>query len=90
MLKYLPLVRVVFRRIRGPIYANCTRPISSQRPHKTEQSPVDIRVCELMMLSLSSYTCICPIQLETRLVRPGNALLVINSPMVVLPGSGEA
>ncbi|GBM06849.1 hypothetical protein AVEN_173602-1 [Araneus ventricosus] len=41
MLKYLSLVRVVSRRIRGPICANCTRPISSQRLHQIEQSPVD-------------------------------------------------
>ncbi|GBN57862.1 hypothetical protein AVEN_30151-1 [Araneus ventricosus] len=41
------------------------------------------------MSSPYSYTCIRPIQLETRLVRPGNVFPVINSPMVVLSGPGE-
>ncbi|GBM06694.1 hypothetical protein AVEN_190905-1 [Araneus ventricosus] len=40
------------------------------------------------MLSPYSYMCIRPIQLETRLVRPGNVFPVINSPMVVLSGPG--
>ncbi|GBL84810.1 hypothetical protein AVEN_93843-1 [Araneus ventricosus] len=47
------------------------------------------RVYGLMMASPFSYTCIRLIQLETRLVRPGNAFPVINSPMVVLSGPGE-
>ncbi|GBO03081.1 hypothetical protein AVEN_185126-1 [Araneus ventricosus] len=37
------------------------------------------RVYGLMMPSPYSYTCIRPIQLETRLVRPDNVFLVINS-----------
>ncbi|GBL81929.1 hypothetical protein AVEN_50518-1 [Araneus ventricosus] len=41
MLKYLPPVRVVSRRIRVAYHANCTRPIPSQRLHQIEQSPVD-------------------------------------------------
>ncbi|GBO12240.1 hypothetical protein AVEN_173726-1 [Araneus ventricosus] len=41
------------------------------------------------MSSPYSYTCIRPIQLQTRLVRPGNVFPVINSPMVVLSGPGE-
>ncbi|GBL82972.1 hypothetical protein AVEN_106469-1 [Araneus ventricosus] len=41
------------------------------------------------MSSPYSYTCIRPIQLETRLVRPGNVFPVISSPMVVLSGPGE-
>ncbi|GBL97375.1 hypothetical protein AVEN_170488-1 [Araneus ventricosus] len=47
------------------------------------------RVYGLMMLSPYSYMCIRPIQMETRLVRPGNVFPVINSPMVVLSGPGE-
>ncbi|GBM52060.1 hypothetical protein AVEN_23293-1 [Araneus ventricosus] len=47
------------------------------------------RVYGLMMLSPYSYMCIRPLQLETRLARPGNVLPVINSPMVVLSGPGE-
>ncbi|GBN34158.1 hypothetical protein AVEN_34875-1 [Araneus ventricosus] len=48
------------------------------------------RVYGLMMLSPYSYSCIRLIQLETRLVRPGNVFTVINSPMVVFSGPGEA
>ncbi|GBM14699.1 hypothetical protein AVEN_71983-1 [Araneus ventricosus] len=40
------------------------------------------RVYGLMMSSPYSCMCIRPIQLETRLVRPGNVFPVINSPMV--------
>ncbi|GBN19130.1 hypothetical protein AVEN_163966-1 [Araneus ventricosus] len=47
------------------------------------------RVYGLMMSSPYSHTCILPIQLETRLVRPGNVFPVINSPMVVLSVPGE-
>ncbi|GBN77972.1 hypothetical protein AVEN_129810-1 [Araneus ventricosus] len=48
------------------------------------------RAYGLMMLSPYSYTCIRPIQLETRLVRPGNVFPIISSPMAVLSGPGEA
>ncbi|GBN04880.1 hypothetical protein AVEN_124491-1 [Araneus ventricosus] len=41
------------------------------------------------MPSPYSYTCIRPIQLATRLVKPGNVFPVINSPMVELSGPGE-
>ncbi|GBL79512.1 hypothetical protein AVEN_109538-1 [Araneus ventricosus] len=47
------------------------------------------RVYGLMMLSPYSYTCILPIQSETRLVRPGNVFPVISSSLVVLSGAGE-
>ncbi|GBO32548.1 hypothetical protein AVEN_172444-1 [Araneus ventricosus] len=47
------------------------------------------RVYGLMMLSPYSYTCIRPMQSETRLVRPGNVFPVINSPMVVSSDPGE-
>ncbi|GBL75321.1 hypothetical protein AVEN_194535-1 [Araneus ventricosus] len=90
MLKYLSPVRVVSRRIRGPYHANCTRPIPSQSLHQLNFFLLTNRVYGLMMLSPYSYTCIRPIQLETRLVRPGNVFPVISSPMVVLSDPGEA
>ncbi|GFT31953.1 uncharacterized protein TNCV_3468191 [Trichonephila clavipes] len=39
---------------------------------------------------VSMPLCITSIQLETRLVRPGNVFPVINSPMSVLTAPGEA
>ncbi|GBO43371.1 hypothetical protein AVEN_275172-1 [Araneus ventricosus] len=41
------------------------------------------------MSSPYSHTCIRPIQLETKLIRPGNVFPVINSPTVVLLGPEE-
>ncbi|GFU18380.1 uncharacterized protein TNCV_1980651 [Trichonephila clavipes] len=48
------------------------------------------RVHRFMRLSPYRYTSISSIQLETNRVRPGNVLLVINSPMSVLMGPSEA
>ncbi|GFT60510.1 hypothetical protein TNCV_1966141 [Trichonephila clavipes] len=45
---------------------------------------------EFIKLSPYPYTPISSIQLESRLVRPGNVFQVINSPMSVLTGSEEA
>ncbi|GBO41481.1 hypothetical protein AVEN_254787-1 [Araneus ventricosus] len=73
----------------APYHANCTHPIPSQRLHQIDSPLLRNRVYGLMMSSPYSYTCIRPLQLETRLVRPGNVFPVINSPMVVLSGPGE-
>ncbi|GBM35293.1 hypothetical protein AVEN_38158-1 [Araneus ventricosus] len=89
MLKYLSPIRVVPRRIRVPYHANCTRHIPSQRLTRLNSPLLINRVNGLMMSSPYSYTCIHPIQLETRLVRPGNVFPVINNRMVVLSGPGE-
>ncbi|GBM04076.1 hypothetical protein AVEN_247948-1 [Araneus ventricosus] len=43
-----------------------------------------------MKLSPYQHMSIHPIQLETRLVRPGNLFPVINSSMAALVGPGEA
>ncbi|GFU66395.1 uncharacterized protein TNCV_291931 [Trichonephila clavipes] len=48
------------------------------------------RIHGFMRLSPYPYTSISSIQLETRLVRPGNVFLVINSSMSALTGPGEA
>ncbi|GFW40030.1 uncharacterized protein TNCV_5117131 [Trichonephila clavipes] len=48
------------------------------------------RVHGFMRLSPYLYTSNSFIQLETRLVRPGNVYPVINSPMSVLTDPGEA
>ncbi|GFX91653.1 uncharacterized protein TNCV_3682391 [Trichonephila clavipes] len=48
------------------------------------------RVHEFMRLSPFTCTSIRSIPLETRLVRSGNVFLVINSPLSVLTGPGEA
>ncbi|GBM14493.1 hypothetical protein AVEN_101146-1 [Araneus ventricosus] len=48
------------------------------------------RVYGLMMLSPYSYTSIRPIQLEAKLVKPGNVFPVINSLMEVLSGPGAS
>ncbi|GFW80514.1 uncharacterized protein TNCV_2416161 [Trichonephila clavipes] len=48
------------------------------------------RVHGFMRLPPYLHTSISSIQLETRLVRPGNVFPVINSPMSVLMSSGEA
>ncbi|GBL90717.1 hypothetical protein AVEN_203262-1 [Araneus ventricosus] len=83
MLKYLSPVRVVSRHIRGPI----SRQLHTyhHRGSTRLNSPLlTNRVYGLMMSSPYSYTRIRPIQLETRLVRPGNVFPVINSPMVRL------
>ncbi|GFU05079.1 uncharacterized protein TNCV_574341 [Trichonephila clavipes] len=47
------------------------------------------RVQGFMRLSPYPYTFISSIQLETRLVRPGNVFPVINNPMSVLTGPDE-
>ncbi|GBM67021.1 hypothetical protein AVEN_47192-1 [Araneus ventricosus] len=85
MLKYLSPVRVVSRRI---------TPTAHVPYHHRGSSRLNIplltnRVYGLMMSSPYSYTCVRPIQLETRLVRPGNVFPVINSSMAVLSGPGE-
>ncbi|GBN11286.1 hypothetical protein AVEN_202276-1 [Araneus ventricosus] len=72
-----------------PYHANCTRPIPSQRFHQIEQSPDDKQGLWINDLSPYSYTCIRPIQLETRLVGRGNVFPVVNSPMVVLSDPRE-
>ncbi|GFV05528.1 uncharacterized protein TNCV_227391 [Trichonephila clavipes] len=41
-------------------------------------------------MRLSPYPSVSSIQLETRLVRPSKVFPVINSPMSVLTGPGEA
>ncbi|GFV55401.1 uncharacterized protein TNCV_146741 [Trichonephila clavipes] len=51
---------------------------------------VTCRVHGFLRLSPYPYTSISSIQSETKLVRPGNVFLVINSPMLVLTGPGEA
>ncbi|GBM22813.1 hypothetical protein AVEN_226483-1 [Araneus ventricosus] len=88
MLKYLLPVRVVSRRIRGPISRQLHT--SHHRGSTRLNSPLlTNRVYGLMMSSPYSYTCVRPIQFETRRVRPSNVFPVINSPMVVLSGPGE-
>ncbi|GBM70305.1 hypothetical protein AVEN_262523-1 [Araneus ventricosus] len=87
MLKYLSESSLDVSGI--PYHANCTRPTPSQRSTRLSSPLLTNRVYVLMTSSPYPYTCIRPIQLETRLVRPGNVFPVINSPMVVLSGPGE-
>ncbi|GFX29981.1 uncharacterized protein TNCV_2616931 [Trichonephila clavipes] len=86
MLTYLSPVRVVSRRIRGPI----SRQLHT--PHTiTEPPPAIVSCCHgFMRLSPYPYTSISSIQLVARLIRPGNVFPVINSPMSVLTGPNEA
>ncbi|GBN63842.1 hypothetical protein AVEN_88585-1 [Araneus ventricosus] len=72
-----------------PYHSNCTVPYHHKGSTRLHSPLLTNRVYGLMMLSPYSYTCIRPIQLETRLVRPGNVFPVINSPMVVLSDPGE-
>ncbi|GFY11331.1 uncharacterized protein TNCV_4473141 [Trichonephila clavipes] len=86
MLTYPSPIRVVFRRIRGPYHANY-----HHRACISLNSPLlTCRVHRFMRFSPYPYTSISLIQLETRLVRPGNAFLVINNPVSVLMRPGEA
>ncbi|GBM26495.1 hypothetical protein AVEN_206178-1 [Araneus ventricosus] len=87
MLKYLSESSLDVSEV--TYHANCTCSIPSQRLHQIEKSPVTNRVYRLMMLSPYSYTCIRPIQLETRLVRPSNVFPVVNSPLLVFSDPGE-
>ncbi|GFX71917.1 uncharacterized protein TNCV_1443401 [Trichonephila clavipes] len=48
------------------------------------------RVHGFTRLSLHPYISISSIQLETRLVGPGNMFPVVNRPMSMLTGTGEA
>ncbi|GFU10310.1 uncharacterized protein TNCV_150741 [Trichonephila clavipes] len=82
----LSSVRVVSRRIRGPYHANCTHPNHHRASTSLNNPLLTCRVHELMRLSPYPYTFISSIQLETRLVRPGNMFPVINSLMWVLTG----
>ncbi|GBL70725.1 hypothetical protein AVEN_165662-1 [Araneus ventricosus] len=90
MLKYLSESSLDVSGV--PYHANCTRPIHVHIHHRGSNilnSPLLTNRVYGLMMSPYSYTCIRPLQLETRLVRPGNVFPVINSPMVVLPGPGE-
>ncbi|GBM95851.1 hypothetical protein AVEN_31738-1 [Araneus ventricosus] len=85
MLKYLSPIRVVSRRITPTAHV----PYHHRGSTRLNSPLLANRVYGLMMSSKYSYTCIRPIQLETRLVRPGNVFPVISSPMVVFSGPGE-
>ncbi|GBL69490.1 hypothetical protein AVEN_121806-1 [Araneus ventricosus] len=89
MLKYLSPVRVVSRRIRDPTSPTAHVPYHHRCFTRLNSPLLTNRVYGLMMSSPYSYTYIPPIQLETRLVRPGNVFPVINSPKVVLSDPGE-
>ncbi|GBN73913.1 hypothetical protein AVEN_139467-1 [Araneus ventricosus] len=80
MFKYLSPVRVVSRLITPTIHV----PDYHRGSTRLNSPLLTNRVYGLMMLSRNSYTCIRPIQLETRFVKPGNVFPVINSSMVVL------
>ncbi|GBO28295.1 hypothetical protein AVEN_23280-1 [Araneus ventricosus] len=65
-----------------PNSSECTMDINGFKP-------VTCWVHGFMRLSPYQYMSIHPIQLETRLVRPGNLFPVINSSMAALAGPGE-
>ncbi|GBM09537.1 hypothetical protein AVEN_100444-1 [Araneus ventricosus] len=91
MLQYLSPVRVVSRRIRGTISHQLHKPLYHHRSSTRLSSPLlACRVHGFMRISSCPYTSIRPIQLETRLVRSDNVFPVINSPMAVLVGPGDA
>ncbi|GBN23496.1 hypothetical protein AVEN_268100-1 [Araneus ventricosus] len=63
---------------------NAIRSIPSQRLHQIEQSLLKLNRIYGLTISSPPCTCIRPMQMETRLVKPGNVFPVISSPMVVL------
>ncbi|GFU52316.1 uncharacterized protein TNCV_3958421 [Trichonephila clavipes] len=71
---------------RVPYHANCTRPIPHRASTSLNSPLLTCKVHRFMRLSPYPYTSISSIQLQTRLVRPGNVFPVINSPKSVLMG----
>ncbi|GFV54652.1 uncharacterized protein TNCV_3843721 [Trichonephila clavipes] len=88
-LTYLSPVRVVSRRIRGLISRQLHTPHIITDSTILNSPLLTCRVHGFMRMSPYPYTYISSIQLETRLVRPGNVFPIINSPMSVLTGPGE-
>lgn len=71
--------------------ASCICFIPSQRLHYIEQYPGDMEDPSIYEIISIPYTFICPspIQLQARLVRPGNFYPFINSLMAMLVGPGK-
>ncbi|GFX48797.1 hypothetical protein TNCV_3479811 [Trichonephila clavipes] len=79
------------------MYLSPVSPISNQLRmlHTLTESPLacPLLICKVpgfMRLSPYPYSSNRSIHLETRLVRPGNVFPIINSPMSVWMGPGEA